>query len=86
MVTQSFLCTPWVTFFALIAAFNTFWISCLFICHIYQVLNFFKLFKYKCLFIFFQAVFAAMTTNERMNGYRYKHFTDEKGRFQNPFK
>lgn len=67
IIQQVFLCSPWVTFFTIIAGFNMFWISCLFFCHIYQ------------------AVFAALTTNERMNLYRYKHFFDENGKFQNPF-
>lgn len=35
---------------------------------------------------FYQAVFAALTTNERMNMHKYKHFYDKNGKYVNPFK
>ncbi len=81
------MCTPWVTFFVIIAGLVLFWLSCLFICHIYQVRFFICLFFTKSSNNFiFKAVFIALTTNERMNMFRYKHFADEKGNFINPFK
>lgn len=64
---QFLQCSPWVGMFTIIAFFNSFWISCLAICHIYQ------------------SVFIALTTNERMNITRYKHFEDSEGRYRNPF-
>lgn len=64
---QFLSCSSWVGFFTIIACLNTFWISCLCVCHIYQ------------------SVFIALTTNERLNLERYKHFFDKNGKYHNPF-
>lgn len=64
---QFFNCSPWIGFFTIVAVLNTFWISCLCLCHIYQ------------------SIFVALTTNERLNVDRYKHFFDENGKYRNPF-
>jgi palmitoyltransferase len=68
LVYQFMMCSPWVSFFTLVAGTILFWMFALFVCH------------------FYQAVFVSLTTNERMNMHRYKHFFESKtGKFANPF-
>ena len=47
----------------------------------------FNLFWITCLCIchIYQTVFIGLTTNERLNLERYKHFYDKNGKYRNPF-
>ena len=47
--------------------------------------SFILFFFYNCI-LNLKAVFLSMTTNERMNFYKYKHFQDKNGDYRNPFK
>ncbi|XP_054710028.1 LOW QUALITY PROTEIN: palmitoyltransferase ZDHHC17-like [Uloborus diversus] len=58
----------WVSWIAANAMLHGFWVGCLLLCQLYQV------------------VWLAMTTNERMNCSRYRHFKrDKNGRIRSPF-
>ncbi|KAG8180260.1 hypothetical protein JTE90_019541 [Oedothorax gibbosus] len=58
----------WVSWVAANCALHGFWVGCLLLCQLYQV------------------VWLAMTTNERMNCSRYRHFKrNKKGHIKSPF-
>ncbi|XP_071035381.1 palmitoyltransferase ZDHHC17 [Parasteatoda tepidariorum] len=58
----------WVSWIAANACLHGFWVGCLLLCQLYQV------------------IWLAMTTNERMNCSRYRHFKrDKKGIIRSPF-
>lgn len=89
-------CSPWVGFFTIVAFINIIWISALCVCHIYQVtIKYIFGFFFQFYIIEYltnnqnnisKAVFLSLTTNERMNVKRYKHFYDKSGKYNNPFK
>jgi hypothetical protein len=90
---QFFMCSSWVGLFTLVAVINAFWIGALFICHFYQVLYYITNRAYHELTIililnafFKKLIILGLTTNERINIKRYKHFYDKNGKYQNPFK
>ncbi|GFQ94500.1 palmitoyltransferase ZDHHC17, partial [Trichonephila clavata] len=65
---QAIHVSGWVSWIAANACLHGFWVGCLLLCQLYQV------------------VWLAMTTNERMNCSRYRHFKrDKKGNIKSPF-
>ena len=90
-------CDAWVSFVLFESVVHVFWVAPLTACQLYQVRMLNDVEDGWCLFaistpiqlsiILFQIVFLAMTTNERMNAGRYKHFQqgDRPGEIRSPF-
>ncbi|KAI8512941.1 Palmitoyltransferase zdhhc17 [Branchiostoma belcheri] len=80
-------CSPWVMWIFLNALLHFTWVGILLVCQVYQVYQV----NLTCYVSpvqhlqVYQIFWVAMTTNERMNCKRYKHFLSSSGDIRSPF-
>lgn len=76
-------CDGWLAWIGANALLHFIWVGTLFCCQMYQVQN--KTHTLFLIIFFLQIAWLGMTTNERMNAGRYKHFNQPGSKNRSPF-